>query len=659
MIDPVLFSHRIPITRINAFSDAVIALAYVSISLMLTYLVKRRRDLPFPMLFLFLMGALFACGTVRVIDVWAFWHPSLLGPLSVVARGTAAGLSSLAAVLMFLVIPKAIGMRSPSELDLELQKLGGIVASSNEAIIRGDLNGKIEKWNAAAERLYGYPEHEVIGKSMSILDPPHHDLQLTAILNALKHNPRTVHYETRHVNRSRDLIDVAFSVSPVYENAQLVGAAMIARDNRERLRLLDTERRYTKRLELIHRLDRMILEREPTNTCAKLILEFMDSLGAFSRMTVVSPWFESGKYIELIDYTNGKFTENTERSWLPFADTPFAATFQQGSMHIVDLSCFGDIPELSPHKIAGSRFVCHSKMIVRGEVIGSLNLAAATADVFTEEILDHIRELSVQLAVLIQQESLWKKIDQHAVELEEKVEERTRELKEVNSALEAFSYSVSHDLRAPLRTMQGFTEALLEDYSAQLDATGQDYARRIAEGAGRLDRLIQDLLRYNRIGQSKIDSCAVDLGKIVDEILEELAADLDRQGAKVNIDDPLPVVLGHPGTLSQVFSNLIGNAVKFVRPGQKSLVRVKTEPSAKGTVRIWVEDNGIGIEPKHKDRVFQIFERLDAAYSGTGIGLAIVRKGVERMGGQVGLISQLGEGSRFWVEMPKPAEVQL
>src|SRR6185437_3972089 len=98
---------------------------------------------------------------------------------------------------------------------------------------------------------------------------PHHDLQLTAILNALKHNPRTVHYETRHVNRSRDLIDVAFSVSPVYENAQLVGAAMIARDNRERLRLLDTERRYTKRLELIHRLDRMILEREPTNTCAK------------------------------------------------------------------------------------------------------------------------------------------------------------------------------------------------------------------------------------------------------------------------------------------------------------------------------------------------------------------------------------------------------
>jgi signal transduction histidine kinase len=132
-------------------------------------------------------------------------------------------------------------------------------------------------------------------------------------------------------------------------------------------------------------------------------------------------------------------------------------------------------------------------MRVRNELIGSINIGAASRDVFTEEVLVLTRELADQLAVGIQQEKLRQQIQNHAAELERKVSERARELAEANAALETFSYSVSHDLRAPRRTMQGFTEALLEDYSSQLDSTGQDYARRISEAARRLDRLIQDL----------------------------------------------------------------------------------------------------------------------------------------------------------------------
>jgi signal transduction histidine kinase len=252
---------------------------------------------------------------------------------------------------------------------------------------------------------------------------------------------------------------------------------------------------------------------------------------------------------------------------------------------------------------------------------------------------------------------LQKQIDQHAAELERTVAERTRELTEANAALDTFSYSVSHDLRAPLRTMQGFTEALLEDHADQLDPVGQDYARRVAQAAQRLDHLIQDLLRYSRLSQSKIDLQAVDLSRIVKEILPDFTADLERQRGEVIIEEPLPPVLGHPATLSQVMANLINNALKFVSLGKKPEVRVRADDSTNGTVRIWIEDNGIGIDPNHQDRIFQIFERLHTSYPGTGTGLAIVRKGVERMGGQVGVISQPGSGSRFWVDLPTPATV--
>jgi signal transduction histidine kinase len=297
-------------------------------------------------------------------------------------------------------------------------------------------------------------------------------------------------------------------------------------------------------------------------------------------------------------------------------------------------------------------------MLAYGRLLGSLNLGAGSRESFTEEILEHARELSAQLAVAIEQERLQKQIDEHAAELERTVAERTRELTEANAALDTFSYSVSHDLRAPLRTMQGFTQALLEDHAAQLDPVGQDYARRVAQAAERLDHLIQDLLQYSRLSQSKIDLQIVDLSTIVKhEILPDLAADLERQRAEVTIEEPLPHVLGHPATLSQVMSNLINNALKFVTPGKKPEVRVRADSSANGTVRIWVEDNGIGIAANHQDRIFQIFERLHASYPGTGTGLAIVRKGVERMGGQVGVVSQPGSGSRFWVDLPRPVKV--
>lgn len=236
--------------------------------------------------------------------------------------------------------------------------------------------------------------------------------------------------------------------------------------------------------------------------------------------------------------------------------------------------------------------------------------------------------------------------------LEQRVVERTTQLKEANEELEAFTYSISHDLRAPLRAIQGFADALREDYGDQLDDLGKQYAQRIITSAERLEDLIQDLLAYSRLARLDLRPQAVDLGIVLSEAMTQVRADLEAQHAQVTIQTPLPAVLGHRVTLVQVVANLLTNAIKFVEAGVQPQVNVGADILDR-QVRLWITDNGIGIAPEHQERIFRVFERLHGTeiYPGTGIGLAIVRKSVERMGGQVGVESELGQGSRFWVEL--------
>jgi PAS domain S-box-containing protein len=241
----------------------------------------------------------------------------------------------------------------------------------------------------------------------------------------------------------------------------------------------------------------------------------------------------------------------------------------------------------------------------------------------------------------------------YATDLEQKVRERTADLQAVNAKLEAFAFSVAHDLRAPLRGMHGLAQALLEDYGARLDATGRDYAQRIVEEATSMDTLINDLLAYGRLSHVDLAVAAVDLRDVLDKAAYAVRDDIQSSGAHLDIDSSLPVVQGNASVLIQVFANLLSNAVKF--GGDRPRVRVRAEMRGPQTAHVWVEDQGIGIAPEHQERIFGVFERLHGAetYPGTGIGLAIVKKGIERLGGRVGVESQVGHGSRFWIELPR------
>lgn len=240
-------------------------------------------------------------------------------------------------------------------------------------------------------------------------------------------------------------------------------------------------------------------------------------------------------------------------------------------------------------------------------------------------------------------------VQAHMLELEERVAARTAELDTSNRELDAFAYSVAHDLRAPLRAIHGFADAVIEDYGERLEADGRDYLQRVVKAARNMDTLIQDLLAFSRVGRGEMDLQKIRLDEIVKETVHDLEHEIETRHARVEIQVPSLTVLAHPATLRQVILNLVGNALKFVAPGVAPEIRV-TALARDGQVELRVKDNGIGIAPEHRERIFNVFERLHGAesYPGTGIGLSIVKKGLARMRGEIRLESGAG-GSTFRV----------
>ncbi|HZV36051.1 MAG TPA: ATP-binding protein, partial [Verrucomicrobiae bacterium] len=237
-----------------------------------------------------------------------------------------------------------------------------------------------------------------------------------------------------------------------------------------------------------------------------------------------------------------------------------------------------------------------------------------------------------------------------ALHLERLVQQRTARLNEMIADLEGFSYSIVHDMRGPLRAMNSFTQ-LLEEECGKVSPTAENYMKRIRTATIRMDRLIQDGLNYSRLMRAELPLVPVDVSVLVRGILETYPT-LQPPNATIELSGAFPLVKANEATLTQCVSNLLGNAVKFVAPGVQPKIRVWAEERG-DRVRVFFQDNGIGIPQGAHERIFQIFQRLDNHYEGTGIGLAIVKKAAERMGGSVAVESEPGKGSTFWLELAR------
>jgi PAS domain S-box-containing protein len=243
------------------------------------------------------------------------------------------------------------------------------------------------------------------------------------------------------------------------------------------------------------------------------------------------------------------------------------------------------------------------------------------------------------------------------VELERQVGERSGELQTALREINALSYTIAHDLRAPLRAIASGAQIILED-ETRLGDEARQWAHRIGAAASRMDALVLGLLEYSRLARQDLVIQTVDMEAVVREVLSQMDHQISEAQATIVVDRPLLPIRGHPLALVQAVGNLLSNAIKFVAPNVHPWVRIRSERvGSRGGIpieRIWVEDNGIGIAAEHRDRIFGVFEKLHGGetYPGTGIGLAITKRVVERMGGRIGVESELGRGSNFYVELP-------
>lgn len=259
-------------------------------------------------------------------------------------------------------------------------------------------------------------------------------------------------------------------------------------------------------------------------------------------------------------------------------------------------------------------------------------------------------EEAVQREILARSEQL-STTNQQLKLANEELALRTAELSNTLQTMQTFTYSIAHDLRAPLRALTSFSGMVLDEYAEKLDEVGSDYLKRIRTAARQMDRLVSDLLAYGQLTHVEVTAVPISLDGAVARVLKDLDAEIGARHAEIEVQRPLPTIIGNIVLLNQVLLNLIDNALKFVPPDKTPRI-VITVKQHENRLRLCISDNGIGIAPAYHAKIFDLFSRLHkpSEYSGTGIGLALVKKAMERMMGKVGVESTPGEGSCFWLE---------
>jgi PAS domain S-box-containing protein len=498
------------------------------------------------------------------------------------------------------------------EADELYAHFSAIVESSDDAILSKDTNGIIRSWNKGAQRVFGYEAAEVIGQPVTILIPEGYKDEEPNILARIRRGERIDHYETVRQRKDGTLIQISLTVSPIKDaHGKVIGASKIARDITDQRRANELQRYFAA---IVASSDDAILSKD-LNGVIQSWNQGAQRMFGYTAEEVI------GKPVTILMPEGRKNEEPTILSRVRRGERidHYETIRQRKDGALIDISL-----TVSPIKDD------------KGTVIGASKIARDISERKTAERV--VQQAKEELARANE-------------ELEQRVKERTASLNEVVAQLEEFSYSVSHDLRGPTRAMQGYARAVIEDYGHLLDDTGRDYLERIVRGSTRMDKLTQDVLTYSRLARNQVELKPVSLDALIREVVQYYP-EMQPPSAEITIFAPLYSVLAHEPSLTQAVANLLGNAVKFVAAGVVPKVKVSAEGRG-ANVRIWFKDNGIGIKPEYQARLFGIFERAnqDARYDGTGIGLAIVRKAIEKMGGTVGFESDGRHGSSFWIEL--------
>jgi len=492
----------------------------------------------------------------------------------------------------------------------EAAHLASIVDSSDDAMVGQDLVGVVTSWNAGAEKIFGYAAAEMIGQSISKLIPAGRREEEQTILRRIARGESARHFEAVRVRRDGSMLDVSVWTSPIRDAAgEIVGASRVARDITEARKAekaqAASELRYRRLFETAK--DGILILDAETGMVVD-VNPFLISLLGFSREQFLGKTVWDLGFFRDIVANEENFAELREKEYIRYENRPLE-TIDGRRIEVEFIS---------------------NVYLVNGAKVIQCNVRDVSARRRAEEALRLLY-----------------------AELEQRVIRRTAELEAANKELEAFSYSVSHDLRAPLRAVDGFSQAVLEDFGALLPEEGQRQLRTIRAGAQRMGALIDALLGLARLGRQEVNKREVDTARLVRETLAELGSPWPDRRVEVRIGE-LPVCAGDPALLKQVWVNLLSNALKYTRKRERAEIEIGCVAGA-GTATFFVRDNGTGFDPRYAEKLFGVFQRLHRVedYEGTGVGLAIVQRIVTRHGGRVWAEAAVDCGATFYFTLGK------
>lgn len=505
-----------------------------------------------------------------------------------------------------------------------------------------DEDGTFVYANQAHADIYGYEApSELVGESWEKLyDAERTTWIKTNIIPELEASRRWSG-ELIGQRKNGEPFNVHLSLAPLDDG----GLACVCQDITERKKSEQALRQYANRLEILRAIDQAILSAQSPQEIAQAAMRRVRDVLPVVRSSVALFDWEGGEG-EVLAYHREGETPLEAGVRVPLDDLRITDALRAGRPEVVeDLGALNGTNVTDQLYREGVRAYISLPMIIEDELIGMVNIGAGHTRAFDANDQKIAREVADQLAIAIRQARLLEQVKQQTERLEQRVQERTAEL-------ESFTYSVSHDLRTPLRAIDGFTRMLIEDYADELDGEGQRLLNVVYESAQRMGQLIDDLLALSRLGRREMRRCPIDMEQLAQEVIDELLR--TTPGREVDIElHPLPPAEGDRAMVRQIFVNLLSNALKFTQPQRNALIEVDTYDE-NGTSVYFVRDNGAGFDMDYADKLFGVFERLheDEEFEGTGVGLAVVERVVRRHGGRVWAEGAVDEGATFYFTLP-------